>query len=293
MNTADLITAYLNNEMSPEQERQFLLSVAASDSLRLSLKSHVMLDRIVFEQARDTRVPDGVRGTIFAEMSASLAAGGGGSSASPYADGLRAATSSPGGAVSALSRLGIVKGFSIAVLALSGFGAGYLARLGVETSPRLQQATVAPVLEHNGSQLQSLLFSTALVANIPATTDVATLDSDGSTEVVAGMTHAVEHHGRANRLSNVEGSASSRRVAEPAVNSTITKSSDISSVKPSNNPLDPNFQNPDTPVSPSAETHISSPQNIDSGKAPSVVSVEGGPAVRSKSTAPSSEEPPK
>ena len=56
MNTADLITSFFNNEMSPDQERQFLLSVASSDSLRLGLKSHVMLDKILQEQSNQSRV---------------------------------------------------------------------------------------------------------------------------------------------------------------------------------------------------------------------------------------------
>ncbi len=72
MQTADLITAFLNNEMTAEQERQFLLSVAASDSLRLGLKSHVMVDRIFQKQLAEAHVAADVKAKIFAEMSASL-----------------------------------------------------------------------------------------------------------------------------------------------------------------------------------------------------------------------------
>jgi hypothetical protein len=67
MATADLITAFLSNEMSPERERQFLLSVAASDALRLELKSHLMVDRILNERVQHARVPEGVRSMIFAQ----------------------------------------------------------------------------------------------------------------------------------------------------------------------------------------------------------------------------------
>src|SRR6188768_2079197 len=67
MATADLITAFLSNEMSPDRERQFLLSVAASDSLRLELKSHLMIDRMMGERVQSAHVPDAVRMTIFAQ----------------------------------------------------------------------------------------------------------------------------------------------------------------------------------------------------------------------------------
>lgn len=74
MNTADLITAFFNNEMSPDQERQFLLSVASSDSMRLGLKSHVMLDKLLQEQADLTTVPPMVRTTILREAAVIAAA---------------------------------------------------------------------------------------------------------------------------------------------------------------------------------------------------------------------------
>ena len=76
MNTADLITSFFNNEMSPDQERQFLLSVASSDSLRLGLKSHVMLDKILNEQAGKARISSGVRANVMKEAALVAAAAG-------------------------------------------------------------------------------------------------------------------------------------------------------------------------------------------------------------------------
>lgn len=75
MNTADLITSFFNNEMSPDQERQFLLSVASSDSLRLGLKSHVMLDKILQEQSNRSRVSAEVRMNIMKQAAVVAAAG--------------------------------------------------------------------------------------------------------------------------------------------------------------------------------------------------------------------------
>lgn len=78
MNSADLITSFFNNELSPEQERQFLLTVASSDSMRLGLKSHVMLDRILQEENQEMAVAPTTRRTILREAAtvAGLAAGG-------------------------------------------------------------------------------------------------------------------------------------------------------------------------------------------------------------------------
>ena len=77
MNTVDLITSFFNNELSPDQERQFLLSVASSDSLRLGLKSHVMLDRILHEEADKSRVSQSIRANVMKEAAIVAAAAGG------------------------------------------------------------------------------------------------------------------------------------------------------------------------------------------------------------------------
>lgn len=76
MNTADLITSFFNNELSPDQERQFLLSVASSDSLRLGLKSHVMLDKILNEELTKSRVPSNIRLNVMKEAAVVAAAAG-------------------------------------------------------------------------------------------------------------------------------------------------------------------------------------------------------------------------
>jgi len=78
MNSADLITSFFNNELSPEQERQFLLTVASSDSMRLGLKSHVMLDRILQEENQEMAVAPVTRRTILREAAAVAALAGGG-----------------------------------------------------------------------------------------------------------------------------------------------------------------------------------------------------------------------
>ncbi|MBL7989131.1 MAG: hypothetical protein JNJ94_13790 [Chlorobi bacterium] len=134
MNTADIITSFFNNELSAEQERQFLLSVAASDSMRLGLKSHVMLDKILADNASDLHISDSVRNTIFAEAESVLANNTAGNGASTIGG-----RSSGGGAwwqgVRAAFSAKVAAG-GVAV-ALAGFGLGYA------THSQLADASVA------------------------------------------------------------------------------------------------------------------------------------------------------
>ncbi len=80
MNSADLITSFFNNELSPDQERQFLVSVASSDSMRLGLKSHVMLDKILIEENQQVEISPAIRRSILKEAAVVAAAAGGASS---------------------------------------------------------------------------------------------------------------------------------------------------------------------------------------------------------------------
>jgi len=70
MTTYDPINAYLSNEMTPDQERQFLISVASSDNLRRALKSEVMIERIITRDEREMAVPHTLRAAILAEAGA-------------------------------------------------------------------------------------------------------------------------------------------------------------------------------------------------------------------------------
>jgi hypothetical protein len=124
MQTADLITAFLSNEMTAEQERQFLLSVAASDSLRLGLKSHVMVDRIFQKQLAEASVPADVKAKIFTAMAASIGPVAAQTTAQPDAASSSAAPISQGVFRSFMSRFST--GLLAASLAVGGFAAGYL-----------------------------------------------------------------------------------------------------------------------------------------------------------------------
>jgi len=148
MNTADLITSFFNNELNPEQERQFLLTVAASDSMRLGLKSHVMLDRILAERAKEVHVPDSVRNVIFAEAGAMLA---GTASTAPSDESASTPRQGPRRFKGGSARIGA--GLLAVTLALVGFGAGYMthSELEVQRVPEPSSVLVphAPQDQHS------------------------------------------------------------------------------------------------------------------------------------------------
>lgn len=129
MATADLITAFLSNEMSPDRERQFLLSVAASDALRLELKSHLMLDRMMGERAQNARVPDAVRMAIFAQAGIATAS-------APSADAATHASNAGRAAMHATGFFSRLAGrMTLFAATLAVFGAGYATGVGTEDVP--------------------------------------------------------------------------------------------------------------------------------------------------------------
>jgi hypothetical protein len=245
MKTADLITSYLNNEMTPEQERQFLLSVAASDSLRLSLKSHVMLDRMATQQLQRAHVPTVVRDAIFAEMSASMA--GSGSPAQPSASHAAGRGGSMG---SFFRKLG--SGAFVVVMAASGFVASYLTHshlvesapqsagteevrmVAPEQNPMLPSVTATPEYQDAArNSTGSVSAAEAVDANVDAaeTTDAEEL-------AVASRTHRMAQT-RDERSPGITRSATPREVNRSAksVNRVQERSATVQG--PLSDPLEP------------------------------------------------------
>lgn len=175
MATADQITSFLNNEMSPEQERGFLLTVASSDSLRLELKSHVMLDRIFVAQTERAEVPEAVRGLIFAQAGVSI-------------DGSRADDAPrSNGAVEAGRRFSrafmsrFVRGGMVLLVASSGFAAGYFSRSSdapaVTSRSNSSTATESAAIEPSTVKMNTTEMNTTTV-NETGSTNVARPDAD-------------------------------------------------------------------------------------------------------------------
>ncbi|HVK39185.1 MAG TPA: hypothetical protein VNA88_11665 [Candidatus Kapabacteria bacterium] len=153
--------------MSPERERQFLLSVAASDALRLELKSHLMVDRILVDRVQSARVSETVRSTIFtaAGVSTGHAAPDAPSSSAPAAD------RAPAPRSSFFSRLsGRV---TLVAAACAFFGAGYFVGNGGDALPAdggvQTSATVATSPATSGIKTDVAAEAPRIVTEQPST----------------------------------------------------------------------------------------------------------------------------
>src|ERR1700733_13528377 len=69
------ISSYIDNELSAEQEQEFLISLAASDGLRRSFRSELVLKNVLHRDAASTDPPRNMRAAVFATLGLSAATG--------------------------------------------------------------------------------------------------------------------------------------------------------------------------------------------------------------------------
>ena len=178
MATADQITAFLSNEMSPERERQFLLAVAASDSLRLELKSQLLLDRMMGQRVHSARVPDTVRSVIFAHAGIADVSTPGASSPSAGQSASMAQAARPGFFSRFIGRA------TLFITTVAVFGAGYA--VGTDDAGDLnhhegQRPVSAPTVSNRD----------AVIEPAPSSSDVATPTTTPSAPTTASSSAGV------------------------------------------------------------------------------------------------------
>src|ERR1035437_9495282 len=62
------ISAYIDNELSTEQEQEFLISLAASDGLRKSFRSELVLKNVMHRDDASVNPPHTLRRSVFAAL---------------------------------------------------------------------------------------------------------------------------------------------------------------------------------------------------------------------------------
>lgn len=62
------ISSYIDNELSAEQEQEFLISLAASDGLRKSFRSDLMLKKVLHHDEAATNPPRKLRAAVFTTL---------------------------------------------------------------------------------------------------------------------------------------------------------------------------------------------------------------------------------
>ncbi|MGE3800025.1 MAG: hypothetical protein AB7H80_03315 [Candidatus Kapaibacterium sp.] len=215
MNTADLITSFFNNELSPDQERQFLLSVASSDSLRLGLKSHVMLDKILHEELTRSRVPSNIRVNVMKEAAIIAAASstfnGGEAVAKDTSSSTEVVASEEGSPSTFWGRIPRwVSGPMIMLLSVGSFLAGYYTGGDESTQADLESGLTTPPIEEVESTLPTSRVPIELTTSQTEVNQMAA-ESEGQ-QVVRG-THSPSAR-TSRESSNVTDAISSTRNAQ-------------------------------------------------------------------------------
>lgn len=73
MTNDDRISAYIDNELTTEQEQELLISLAANDSLRKSFRSELVLKKVVHADERGINPPRYLRAAVFAAIGLGVA----------------------------------------------------------------------------------------------------------------------------------------------------------------------------------------------------------------------------
>jgi len=164
----DRISSYIDNEFSAEQEQEFLISLAASEGLRKSFRSELVLKKVLHHDEAAMNPPRKLRGAVFASLG--LAAAGLSTSKANATQGshgmLRTLFATK------MSTLATVAGLSISALA------GYGVRSVVNTdAPQVQPAT------HVSQMAVPLTHETPAISSVPQAS---------ATPVVQEATHVVK-----------------------------------------------------------------------------------------------------
>jgi hypothetical protein len=128
MNVQDQISSYIDNELSSEAEQEFLISLAASEGLRKSFRSELLMKNILHQDVAGTRPPHQMRNAIFGAVG--LTAG----ATAPTGGAVTSGASSTGsllGRILVAAKMNIVVGSALVALSL---GTGYLAHDFVQPS---------------------------------------------------------------------------------------------------------------------------------------------------------------
>lgn len=164
------ISSYIDNELSAEQEQEFLISLAASDGLRKSFRSELVLKKVLHHDEAATNPPRNLRSAVFTTLGLGL--------------GASALSVNKANAASSAATRGLVKSLFAtkmsALITVAGISASALAGYGVRSiitttpvSPRVEHVVkAAPVDNRNSSATEAQPVVTS-----PATNPVGTVSN--------------------------------------------------------------------------------------------------------------------
>ncbi len=175
----DRISSYIDNEFTAEQEQEFLISLAASEGLRKSFRSELVLKKVLHRDEASTAPPRRLRAAVFATLGLSAA-------------GLTANKANAAQPIAAASR-GLIKALfatKMSTLAtVAGLSISAIAGYGVRSvvSPSLPSANVTH--ESHGTDVSHGMYAVPQNVSQPAASTI----SDASPVASSGLIkHAVK-----------------------------------------------------------------------------------------------------
>lgn len=202
------ISSYIDNELSMDQEQEFLISLAANEGLRKSFRSELVLKKVLHRDEATTNPPRRLRGALFATL------GLGAASLAPQKS--NAAQQIAGNA----SR-GLVKTFfatKMTTLAtVAGISASALIGYGVRS---VVTPSSAPAVVHQSVPNASPTIISPSVAT-PSNQQVSSQNSNSSPSV-ASTHHAVIHRAQNHASPNHPISSTPPAKTEPVSGATGT-----------------------------------------------------------------------
>ena len=167
------ISSYIDNELSGDQEQEFLISLAASDALRKSFRSELVLKKVLHRDEMATNPPRRMRGAVFAAVGLASATAGAGLVTSTAKASQAASASASVTASSVIKSLfatklsTLITAAGISLSAVAGYGVHEV------VVPNHDATTVSvPVTQNAGVQHQTTIPATDQVAPVGNTTGV-------------------------------------------------------------------------------------------------------------------------
>jgi len=184
------ISSYIDNELSVEQEQEFLISLAASDGLRKSFRSELVLKKVLHHDEAATNPPRRLRAAVFTTL------GLGGAGASSTMLGAHNANAAQPVARGLIRSLFATKMSTLATVV--GISASALAGYGVRSITAPSTASVTPRIERVTHHAP--VVSAPSVRISPATVPSAPVVSNEQSSV---NSHRASHHAISAKHPNV------------------------------------------------------------------------------------------
>ena len=202
MTQDERISAYIDNELTAEQEQEFLISLAASNGLRTSFRSELVLKKVLHRDEAVTNPPRKLRTAVFASLGLA-----GADMAAPKADAAPHAMAPKGlmKSLFATKMNALVTAAGLSLSALAGYGVhAVVAPTPTQIAAPVQITSTKPSVDERSSQTASSSNEQSLGTNQSTTTQ----------QPVATGSHRT--HARVNTASGSKALTSSRSAVDSA-----------------------------------------------------------------------------